>query len=205
MSTVLRFQHTRGGWPGRGGPKRDTREADKRDVRAPGGAQKYLFWVPQNDTQKSCSGETPSGTLLGQTKFSFSAFGTGGCPGAGVLERTFSTVFRRFFDHFPLAAPGGPGTRFLMVWDHFFDNVSTDFRQFSSGHPGGGRHPIFGGLGQLFLDFGVLLTRFPGYFSMIFHRSSVDGAGARWRVCRRQLDTYFLMFCCFCRLSITDN
>ena len=23
---------------------------------------------------------------------------------------------------------------------------------------------------------------------MIFHRSSVDGAGARWRVCRRQLD-----------------
>ena len=142
------------------GEARKWGETPNRALRSPGGAQKYLFWVPQNDTQKSCSGETPSGTLLGQTKFSFSACGAGGCPGGGVLERTFSTVFLRFFDHFLLAAPGGPGTRFLMVWDHFFNNVSTNFQPFSSGHPGGGRHPIVGGLGQLFIDFGVRRPRF---------------------------------------------
>ena len=54
----------------------------------------------------------------------------------------------------PNGAPGGD-TR-----THFFDNFPSISVLGPSGHPGGGRDPILGGLGQLFLDFGVLLARF---------------------------------------------
>ena len=119
-------------------------------------------------------------------------------PGGGAREDTFSIIFHQFSSSTPLGARSVPEVRFLTVlgrcrsiWERFWVDLGSIFGDCSSILDRGGnrpgchndpRRPEKGPQHPRNRSVDRSTDR-------SFHRSIDPSARARWRVCRRQLDS----------------